>query len=140
MENELTPVAEQPFRTRKPISRKKPDFNRQESWRYKRVKKNWRKPRGIDSKMRKKVKGWPASPRVGYRSPKKLRGLHPSGYIEIHVQNVDDVNKVNPQTQAVRIGHTVGAKKRIEISSLAKERGIHVVNLKEEKELEEPIS
>ena len=36
--------------------RKKPKFRRQESWRYKRVPDKWRRPHGIDSKMRKKVK------------------------------------------------------------------------------------
>ena len=50
---------------------KKPKFRRQESWRYKRVTDRWRKPHGIDSKMRKKIKGWPASPTTGYRSPKE---------------------------------------------------------------------
>ena len=72
-------------RKRKPAKDKRPDFKRQESWRYKRVKENWRRPRGIDSKMRKKVKGWPRSAEVGYRSPKETRGLHPSGYEEVLV-------------------------------------------------------
>ncbi|MFQ6064924.1 MAG: 50S ribosomal protein L32e [Candidatus Bathyarchaeia archaeon] len=107
---------------------KKPDFKRQESWRYKRVKKNWRRPRGIDSKMRKKVKGWPRSPEVGYRGPKEARGLHPSGYEEVIVHNVDEVRKVDPKTQAVRIAHQVGARKRVEISAIADELGIHVLN------------
>jgi len=106
----------------------KPDFKRQESWRYKRVKESWRRPRGLDSKIRKKVKGWPQSPGAGYRTPKETRGLHPSGYEEVLVHNLDGVDKVNPETQAIRIAHTVGTRKRIEISSKASEQGVHLLN------------
>ncbi len=116
---------------------KKPKFKRQESWRYKRVKANWRKPRGIDSKMRKKVKGWPSSPEAGHRSPKKTRGLHPSGYVEIRVQTVEDINAIDPENQTIRIGRTVGGKKRVEILALADKRGIHVLNPRTAKEIEE---
>ena len=59
---------------------KKPKFRRQESWRYKRIDESWRRPRGIDSKMRMKVKGWPPSPNIGYRTPREIRNLHPSGF------------------------------------------------------------
>ncbi|MFQ5758480.1 MAG: 50S ribosomal protein L32e [Candidatus Bathyarchaeia archaeon] len=124
-------------RKRKRAKDKKPNFKRQESWRYRRLKKGWRRPRGIDSKMRKKVKGWPRSPEVGYRSPKETRGLHPSGYEEVLVRNVDDVRKVDPKTQAIRIAHQVGARKRVEISAIADELKIHVLNPRRAMELEE---
>ena len=106
----------------------KPDFKRQESWRYKRVKASWRRPRGLDSKIRKRVKGWPQSPGAGYRTPKETRGLHPSGYKEVLVHNLDDVDKMDPEEQAMRIAHTVGTRKRIEISSKASEQEIHILN------------
>ena len=140
MKNKKKPktlAEERPLKKRLRIKHKKPDFKRQESWRYKRVKENWRRPRGIDSKMRKRVKGWPPSPEAGYRSPKEIRGLHPSGYAEVRVQTVEDVNKVDPETQVIRIAHTVGAKKRVEILARAEERGIHVLNPRRVKELEE---
>lgn len=129
--------AKERVKIRERVKNKKPDFRRQESWRYKRVKESWRRPRGIDSKMRKKVKGWPKSPRVGYRGPKEARGLHPSGYMEVLVHNVDDVDGVDPKTQAIRIAHTVGARKRVEISARAKEREIHILNPREEEALRE---
>lgn len=139
-EEELeTSARERALAVRKRVKGKKPDFQRQESWRYKRVEKSWRRSRGLDSKMRKKVKGWPRSVTVGYRGPKEARGLHPSGYEEVLVWNVDDVSGVDPKTQAIRIAHTVGARKRVEISAKAKEEGIHVLNPKEvvEEEIEE---
>ena len=132
--------AEEQF-PKKDQRRKKPKFRRQESWRYKRVGDVWRKPHGIDSKMRKKVKGWPPSPTTGYRSPKKTRGLHPSGFVEARVQAVEDLDGIDPELQAIRIARTVGGRKRVEIIALAGERGIHVLNPRiveepEEEELE----
>jgi large subunit ribosomal protein L32e len=44
---------------REMVKKRKPEFRRQESWRYKRVGESWRRPKGLDSKMRKEVKGWP---------------------------------------------------------------------------------
>jgi large subunit ribosomal protein L32e len=136
-ERQRTSQKDLALRKRKRVKEKKPDFKRQESWRYKRVNESWRRPRGIDSKMRKKVKGWPKSPKVGYRSPKETRGLHPSGYEEVLVRNMDDVRKVDPETQAIRIAHQVGARKRVEISAMADELKIHVLNPMKAIELEE---
>jgi len=119
---------DQALALRERMKRRKPSFRRQESWRYKRVSQVWRRPDGVDSKMRAKAKGWPKSAEAGYRGPKAARYLHPSGYSEVLVRNVDDVDRVNPETQAIRIAHTVGAKKRVEISARAGEKGIHVLN------------
>ena len=115
----------------RPKKRNKPKFERQESWRYNRVSENWRRPRGIDSKMRKKVKGWPPSPNKGYRNPREIRNLHPSGLREVRVMNVRDLDKADPESDAVRIGHRVGDRKRIEIVNRAREMGIHILNPKE---------
>jgi large subunit ribosomal protein L32e len=135
---ELETSAEEHFPKKDQSSRhKKPKFRRQESWRYKRVKNTWRKPHGIDSKMRKKVKGWPPSPTTGYRSPKKTRGLHPSGFVEALVHSVEEMNEIDPELQAIRIARTVGGRKRVEILALAGERGIHVLNPKRFREPEE---
>lgn len=122
---------------RKRLKSKKPRFRRQESWRYKRVSEVWRKPDGVDSKMRRKKKGWPKSVEVGYRGPKAARGLHPSGYAEVLIRTVDDVEKVDPKTQAIRIAHAVGARKRIEITARARERDIHILN---PREVEKPLA
>ena len=109
---------------------KKPAFLRPESWRDSKFSESWRRPRGLDNKVRRKIKGWPASPSTGYKGPKVARGLHPSGYREVIVYNAEAVTKVDVNTQAIRIGHTVGKKKRAEIIAKAKELNIKILNVK----------
>lgn len=116
------------LKLREEIASRRPEFVRQESWRYKRIKPSWRKPKGIDSKMRLRAKGWPKIVKVGYRGPAAVRGLHPSGFRDVLVYNVSDLERLNPETDAARIAHTVGARKRMEILAKAKELGIKVLN------------
>lgn len=118
------------LRIRAKLKRKKPKFLRQEWWRFPKFKNNpkWRRPKGIDSKMRLKKKGKPRSPSIGWSSPKLVRGLHPSGYEEVLVHNVKELEALDPSRQAARIAGTVGKKKRLLIIERAKELGIKVLN------------
>jgi large subunit ribosomal protein L32e len=109
---------------------KKPNFVRAESWKYDRFSLSWRKPRGLDNKIRRKIKGWPAGPSMGYKGPKVARFLHPSGYREVIVNNSDDLSTIDPNTQAARIAHTVGKRKRAVIIAKAKELSIKILNIK----------
>ncbi len=113
---------------RKKLAKHRPDFIRQESWRYVRLAENWRKPKGIDNHQRKQKKGWPALVRIGYGGPKASRGLHPSGYTDNLVYNVKDLEKLNPKTDGIRFGHSVGKKKRLEVISKAKEMNFKIFN------------
>jgi large subunit ribosomal protein L32e len=113
---------------RKKVSEHRPKFRRQESWRYKRLAENWRKPKGIDNKMRLQVSGVPALVKIGYRGPKASRGLHPSGYVDNLIHNINDLLKLNKDKDAARIAHTVGKKKRLEIILKAESMGIKVLN------------
>ncbi len=113
---------------RNSVKSRKPEFVRQESWRYKRVKESWRKPKGIDSHMRLQIKGWPPIVKVGYRGPKAARYLHPSGYRDILIHNIKELAMLDPSKDAARIASTVGARKRALILQKAKELGIKVLN------------
>ncbi|WP_456397855.1 50S ribosomal protein L32e [Palaeococcus sp. (in: euryarchaeotes)] len=112
------------------IKRKKPDFYRQEWWRYPRFKNNlkWRRPKGIDSKMRMRWKGKPEVVSIGWRSPKLVRGLHPSGYEDVLVHNLKELEALDPTRQAARIAAAVGKRKRALIIERTKELGIKVLN------------
>ena len=121
-------INEELLAARKKIAQTRPKFIRQESWRYDRLAENWRKPKGKDNKMRKQKSGMPALVKVGYRSPKAARGLHPSGYRDILIHNTQELVKLDSKRDAARIAHTVGKKKRIEIINKALELGIKVLN------------
>ncbi|MGF7118177.1 50S ribosomal protein L32e [Methanobacterium oryzae] len=107
---------------------KKPNFKRQEWFRYKKLGEKWRKARGKTSKTRRYEKGKPAMPSVGYGSPKATRGLHPSGFKDILVCNIKELENLDPATQAGRISATVGKRKKAMMLDRAKELGIKILN------------
>lgn len=85
------------------LKRKKPEFVRIDQWRYKRIEDSgWRNTRSIDNKIRRKWKGWPKPVEVGYRKPAAVRGLHPSGFVEVLVHNVEELAKLDPKTHGRR--------------------------------------
>ncbi|WP_101294452.1 50S ribosomal protein L32e [Halegenticoccus soli] len=106
----------------------KPQFYRQDYHKKKRTPTSWRRPRGNLSKQRRGIKGKGDTVEAGYGSPKAARGLHPSGFEEVYVHNVDDLEGVDPATQAVRIASKVGARKRERIEEVAEDREIRVLN------------
>ncbi len=110
------------------ISGRRPAFKRQEWFRYAKLGEKWRKPKGIHSKMKRQIKRRPPMVDIGFRGPAEVRGLHPSGFEEVLVHNVDGLENIDPKVQAVRIGGTVGTKKRIAIEDRAAELGIRVLN------------
>ena len=107
---------------------RKPQFKRQKHYMKKRVPESWRKPRGNLSKQRRGIKGKGEMVQAGYRTPTAARGLHPSGFEEVRVENVNDLEGVDGDTQAVRIGSSVGGRKRERIEDECEDRGIRVLN------------
>jgi large subunit ribosomal protein L32e len=106
----------------------RPAFKRQEWFRYARLGEKWRKPRGIHSKMRRHLSYRAPVVSIGFRGPKMVRDYHPSGFQEVMVYNPGQVDKVDPKVQAIRIGGTVGGKKRMAITEKADELGIRILN------------
>src|SRR5215831_15530002 len=122
------PINKEALDLRKSVTQARPAFVRQESWRYFRLAKTWRKPKGIDNHQRKQKKGWPALVKVGYGSPKIARGLHPSGFTDNLVYNINDLKKLDAKKDGLRFAHGVGKKKRLELILKAKEMNFKVFN------------
>ena len=123
------PINKEKLELREKVASSRPEFKRPESWRYKRLQTTWRKPKGVDNHQRKqKSRGRPGIVKIGYGGPKIAKGLHPSGFTDNLVFNVGDLEKLNPKTDGVRIGHAVGTKKRKEIMIKALEKKFKVFN------------
>jgi large subunit ribosomal protein L32e len=123
---ELTDEEERLLAQRRRVG--KPQFNRQDYHKKKRTPTSWRRPRGGLSKQRRGQKGKGPKVEAGFRTPTAVRGLHPSGFEEVRVENVDDLEGVDGDREAVRIGSTVGARKRERIEEEAEDRGVRVLN------------
>ena len=109
--------------------KKTPSFRRTEWFRYKRLSRSgWRAPHGMDSKQRRNYKYRSSLVRVGHGKVSAARGLHSSGFREVMVQNTTDLEAIDPETEAARVGRSVGGRKREHIYSRADELGIRVLN------------
>jgi large subunit ribosomal protein L32e len=106
-----------------------PSFRRTEWFRYKRLSRSgWRAPHGMDNKQRRNYKYRGSLVRIGHGKVKAANGLHPSGFEEVMVHNSSDLDSMDAETQAARVGSTVGGRKREMIHSRADELGIRVLN------------
>src|SRR3989338_2098300 len=114
---------------RKKMKSKKPDFIRQDIRKKARLKIKWRKPRGLDSKIRRKLNGRAKPVSQGYRSPGKVRGLHQSGFRQFIIRTIKDMDKLSPKEYCLIISSSLGKKKRVEALKKAIEKNFQVVNV-----------
>lgn len=114
------------------IKKRTKHFSRHQSDRFMRVGASWRKPKGIDSRVRRRFRGQQVLPSIGFGSNKKTRHMTPSGHKAFLVSNVNDVELLlmHNRTYAAEIAHNVSSRKRIDIIARAKQLGVKVTNVK----------
>ncbi|MEK6876620.1 MAG: 50S ribosomal protein L32e, partial [Nanoarchaeota archaeon] len=117
---------------RKRMKGKKPDFIRQDIRKKARLKIKWRKPRGLDSKIRRKLNGRAKPVSQGYRSPEKVRGLHQSGLRPSIIQTAKELDNLSPKENCLVISSSLGKRKRVEVLKKAREKSFQVVNINAE--------
>ncbi|CAD7692202.1 unnamed protein product [Nyctereutes procyonoides] len=69
------------------IKKRTKKFIWHQSDRYVKIKCNWRKPRGIDNRLRRRFKGQILMPNTGYGSNKKTKHMLLSGFQKFLVHN-----------------------------------------------------
>ena len=115
--------------TRAAQMKKQPKFRRQEWYRYYRLSRTgWRKPKGMQSKQRLNMKYRTPMARVGYGKISAVRGLHSSGFEDVLVNQPSDLDGLDPERQAIRVGASVGNRKRARIHDRADDLGLRVLN------------
>jgi large subunit ribosomal protein L32e len=96
------------------VKKRTKKFIRHQSDRYNKLKRNWRKPKGIDNRVRRKFKGMYLMPSIGYGSAKATRHMMPSGFRKVLVHNVKELEVLMMQNKkfCAEIAHGVSAKNR----------------------------
>jgi large subunit ribosomal protein L32e len=105
-------------------------FTRHQCDRYDKIKESWRKPKGIDNRVRRRFKGQIAMPKIGYGSNSKTRHVLPCGFKKFLVSNVNDLELLlmHNRVYAAEIAHNVSSKKRIAIVERARQLDVKVIN------------
>merc|ERR1712029_757844 len=105
-------------------------FTRHQSDRYDKVKRNWRKPKGIDNRVRRKFKGMYKMPNIGYGSSSVTRHMMPTGFKKVLIHNVKELEvlMMSNKTYAAEIARGVSAKNRKTLIERAAQLAIRVTN------------
>ena len=119
------------IKLRKSIKGKKPDFVRQDAHKKKKLASSWRKPRGLQSKMRLAKKGYRKSVTVGYGSPRAARGLDKSGLMPVNVSTIRELEALDKNKEGAVISANVGRKKKADLLRKAESLNISVLNIKD---------
>nr|CAG4644434.1 EOG090X0HTB [Lepidurus arcticus] len=118
--------------TKKPTIVKKRTklFTRHQSDRYVKVRRSWRKPKGIDNRVRRKFKGQFLMPNIGYGSSKSTRHLLPNGFKKVLVHNLKELELLMMQnrTFCAEIAHNISSRKRKSMVERAKQLSIKITN------------
>ena len=115
---------------RRKIKARKPEFIRQDYHKKPGLKRKWRKPKGLHSKLRLNKRGKFKKVSKGYRSPREVRGLHKTGLEERRINNIKQLDALDHKKHGVIISSTTGKKNRIGILKKSKELGFNVLNIR----------
>eukprot|EP00300_Choanocystis_sp_HF-7_P003951 c13010_g1_i1.p1 GENE.c13010_g1_i1~~c13010_g1_i1.p1 ORF type:complete len:149 (+),score=27.11 c13010_g1_i1:1-447(+) len=114
------------------VKKKTTHFKRHHSDRYKRIGHvtTWRKPKGIDSRVRRRFKGAIRMAKIGYGSNKKTRHVLPNGFKKFSVSNVKELEVLLMHNRifAAEIAHNVSARQRAVIVERAAHLNIKLTN------------
>merc|ERR1719335_1159199 len=115
---------------RRIVKKREKSFKRFQADRFLRMKKSWRRPKGIDCRVRRKFKGTHLMPSCGYGSNKKTKHQMPDGFLKVLVKNVQDIELLLMQNKkyAAEIAHNLSSRKRREMVERADQLNVKVIN------------
>eukprot|EP00519_Triparma_laevis_P013278 CAMPEP_0182490400 /NCGR_PEP_ID=MMETSP1321-20130603/269_1 /TAXON_ID=91990 /ORGANISM="Bolidomonas sp., Strain RCC1657" /LENGTH=136 /DNA_ID=CAMNT_0024692567 /DNA_START=34 /DNA_END=444 /DNA_ORIENTATION=- len=91
---------------------------------------SWRKPKGIDGRVRRRFKGQLPMPSIGYGSDKKTRNILPNGFKKAVVSNVQELEMLlmHNRKYCGEIAGNVSSKNRKLMVEKAEQLGIRLTN------------
>ncbi len=115
---------------RKRIKSKKPTFLRQDAHKRPRLENKWRRPKGLQSKMRLNKRGYRRSISPGFGSPINVKYFHGCGLKIIKINSLKDLSNVKDSFEGALLNKTLGLKSKIAIAKKAVELKIRVINIR----------
>ena len=90
----------------------------------------WRRPRGIDSAMRRQFRGRKPLVKIGYGTKRSHRHVLPSGFKKFLVRTPADLEilLMNNRVYAAEIAANLGVRKREQIVRRARELNVKALN------------
>jgi large subunit ribosomal protein L32e len=120
-----------PLTKRTIVKKRSKKFIRHQADQFKRIaRSSWRKPKGIDGRVRRRFKGAIPMPSIGYGSDKRTRNIHPNGFKSVVIQNVSELDMLmmHNRTYAATVGHSVSSRVRKLIIERAEQIAVRVTN------------
>merc|ERR1711924_590176 len=130
IQNQEANTAITPASKPKIVKKRTKKFTRHQSDRYKKLTRNWRKPKGIDNRVRRRFKGMYVMPNIGFGSAKTTKHMLPIGFRKVLVHNVKELEVLMMQNKkfCAEIAHGVSAKNRKVLVERAQQLCIRVTN------------
>merc|ERR1711915_558821 len=112
------------------VKKRTKKFIRHQSDRYDKLKQNWRRPKGIDNRVRRKFRGMYLMGGIGYGSNKATKHMMPSGFRKVLVHNMKELEVLMMQNKkyCAEIAHGVSSKNRKALVERAQQLAIRVTN------------
>jgi len=94
------------------------------------LKASWRRPRGIDNRVRRRFRGNKPMAKIGYRSDKTTRDLLPSGFKKFLIRNPRELEilLMNNRTYAGEVASNISARTKASIVKRAQELNVRLTN------------
>ncbi|HUI38126.1 MAG TPA: 50S ribosomal protein L32e, partial [Thermoplasmata archaeon] len=126
----LEPELARLLHVRAEVGARRPKFVRTASHRYFRIGRweSWRSAKGLQSKQRRHYGYRPVVVSIGFGSPRRTRGLTPTGFRPVVVRTAGEIEKLDRTTDAAIIARTVGTRRRLALEETARKLGLHVLN------------
>lgn len=122
------------------LKKKKPVFVRQDHHKKPKISEvKWRRPKGLQSKMRLHKKGYRRSVEIGWGSPGEVKGLNKLGLKDILVHSQSDLAGLDPKVNSLILGSGVGTHGRMQIIEEALKGNFIISNLSNPKKYLEDV-
>ena len=120
-----------PIQRKKIVKKRMNHFVRHESYDYpNKLAASWRRPRGIDNRLRRRYRGQAKMAKIGFGSDNKTKFVNPNGFKKFIINNVNELEVLlmNNRTHSAEIAHNVSSKNRLEIVKRAAQLNVKVTN------------